>query len=77
MSARGHQLPLWRWAPEQESTLFSTAGGKPRWSCPWVKVPAIEIPRSRKIVSNLRDVLPKLGDTRFPASRLAELLPEA
>ncbi|HYI01283.1 IS66 family transposase [Hyalangium sp.] len=25
----------------------------------------------------LRDVLPKLGDTRFPASRLAELLPEA
>ncbi|ADO73002.1 Transposase [Stigmatella aurantiaca DW4/3-1] len=24
----------------------------------------------------LRDVLPKLGDTRFPASRLAELLPE-
>ena len=24
-----------------------------------------------------RDVLPKLGDTRFPASRLAELLPEA
>jgi transposase len=25
----------------------------------------------------LRDVLPKLGDTRFPASRLPELLPEA
>jgi hypothetical protein len=25
----------------------------------------------------LRDVLPKLGDTRFPASRLAEFLPEA
>jgi hypothetical protein len=25
----------------------------------------------------LKDVLPKLGDTRFPASRLAELLPEA
>ncbi|EAU64518.1 transposase and inactivated derivative [Stigmatella aurantiaca DW4/3-1] len=25
----------------------------------------------------LRDVLPKLGDTRFPAARLAELLPEA
>jgi transposase len=25
----------------------------------------------------LRDVLPKLGDTRFPASRLAELLPES
>jgi transposase len=25
----------------------------------------------------LRDVLPKLGDTRFPSSRLAELLPEA
>ena len=24
----------------------------------------------------LRDVLPKLGDTRFPASRLDELLPE-
>ncbi|ADO75200.1 Transposase [Stigmatella aurantiaca DW4/3-1] len=24
-----------------------------------------------------RDVLPKLGDTRFPASRIAELLPEA
>ena len=24
-----------------------------------------------------RDVLPKLGDTRFPASRLAELLPES
>ena len=24
-----------------------------------------------------RDVLPKLGDTRFPSSRLAELLPEA
>jgi transposase len=24
-----------------------------------------------------RDVLPKLGDTRFPASRLAEFLPEA
>lgn len=25
----------------------------------------------------LKDVLPKLGDTRFPASRLAQLLPEA
>ncbi len=24
-----------------------------------------------------RDVLTKLGDTRFPASRLAELLPES
>nr|WP_255662782.1 transposase [Myxococcus sp. RHSTA-1-4] len=26
--------------------------------------------------ATLRDVLPKLGDTRFPASRLDELLPE-
>jgi len=27
--------------------------------------------------ASFRDVLPKLGDTGFPASRLVELLPEA